>query len=162
MEPKEIETTDSEIVTEAPADTGEVTLTVDDYNRVVAERDEERAKNAKLYARLQKEKTSKPLEKATIIKETPEVSQEIQRLKLKVDYDIKDPEAIDFVMKNGGEEALKNPYIKQTIDNMLTQKRAEQAQVAEETQKSDFERKVSKDQMKAMSVEELEKLLPHA
>jgi len=162
MEDTKTENTDSEIVTDAPADTGEVTLTVDDYNAVVAERDAEKAKNAKLYARLKKSETSKPLEKAPTTTQSPEVSQELARLKLKVDYDIKDPDAIDFIMKNGGEEALKNPFIKQTIDNMLTQKKTEQAQVSEESQKSDFERKVTVEQMKNMSVEELEKALPHA
>lgn len=155
-----IENTNSETVTE-PTDTGEVQLTVDDYNRVAAELEAEKAKNAKLYARLKKDQ-SKPLEKAQTQTQSPELSQELTRMKLKVDYDIKDNDAIDFIMKNGGEEALKNPYVKASVDAMLQQKRSEAAQIAEDSQKSDFERKVTLDQLRGMSVEELEKTLPHA
>ena len=143
-------------------DTGEVvTLTVDDYNRVAAELEAEKTKNAKLYARVKKAETAKPLEKVTH-EPSPELSTKLTKLELQVTHGITDPEAIDFIMKNGGEEALKNPYIKKTIENMLEQKRAEAAQVAEDSQKSDFERKMTKEQMKGMSSEELEKILPHA
>ena len=157
-----IETVDSETTTEdQTVETGEVTLTVDDYNNVVAERDAEKAKNAKLYARLKKTETSKPLEKVSTQATSPELSQELAIMKLKVDHGIKDPQAIEFLMKNGGEKALENPFIKQTMENMLKQKATEEAQIVEETQKSDFERKVTKEQMKAMTSEELEKVLPH-
>ena len=152
----------TETTTETQTDeTGEVQLTVDDYNAKVAELEAEKAKTAKLYARLKKTEQAKPLEKVSQ-SESPKLSNELQILKLKVDYDIKDPDAIDFLMKNGGEEALKNPYIKGTIDTMLSQKRAQAAQVAEESQKSDFERKMTVEQMKSMSSEELEKVLPRS
>jgi polynucleotide 5'-kinase involved in rRNA processing len=65
-------------------------------------------------------------------------------------------------MKNGGEKALDNPYIKGTIDTMLQQKKAEAAVISDETGKSEIERKYSTNQLKGMSSEELEKLLPHA
>lgn len=143
-------------------ETGEVTLTVDDYNRVANELQAEKAKNAKLYARIKESKKTAPLEKAQSPKESPELSQDLAKLKLAVNYGIKDPDAVEFLMNNGGEEALKNPFIKQTMDNMLAQKATEAAQVAEDSQKSDFERKVTIDQMKNMSIEELEKVLPRA
>lgn len=162
MAEETIEKTDSQIVADAPQDTGEVELTVDDYNVVKAELESEKAKNSKLYARLKKTETSKPLEKV-LIKESPELSQEFAILKLKVDHGIKDPAAIEFLMKNGGEEALKNPYIKSTIDTMIAQKANEAAQVAEENQKSDFQRKMTLGQLKALPTsEEMEKVLPHA
>lgn len=148
--------------TETVETNDEVQLTVDDYNKLAKEKADLEERNKKLYARLKKVETSKPLEKVSSQKESPELSQELTKIKLKLDYGIKDPDAIDFIMKNGGEEALKNPFIKQTIDNMLTQKASEAAQVAEESQKTDFERKTTNEQLKAMSSEELEKVLPHA
>jgi len=139
----------------------ETTLTVDDYNRVKEELEAEKAKNAKLYARVQKEKKveSQPLAK---VNETGISSAEFTRLKLKVDFGISDPEALDFVMKNGGEKALENPYIKKTIDTMLEQKRAEQAVVSGSDGQSEVEKKFTQGQLKDMSAEELEKILPHA
>lgn len=163
MENNTNENIDSSIdETEVTTDTnGEVTLTVDDYNAVVAERDAEKAKNAKLYARLKKETISKPLEKVSSQTISPDVSQKLARLELQV-AGITDPEAIDFILKNGGQEALKNPYVKKTVDNILDQKKAEQAQITDESNKSDFQRKTTPEQLKAMSSEEMEKLLPHA
>ena len=152
---------DENLGSEIEETTEEVTLTVDDYRKLEAEKEELEEKNKKLYARLKKEQSSdkKPLveTQSTSIPQT-----EFARLKLKVDYGITDPEALDFVLKNGGEEALKNPFIKQTIDNMITQKKAEQAAVAEESGKSEVDKKYTTEQLKSLPSEELEKILPHA
>lgn len=157
MENEQIENLDSQI--EETQD--EVQLTVDDYRKLEAEKAALEEKNRKLYARLKKEESSdkKPL----VETQKPSYSDtEFTRLKLKVDYGISDPDALDFIIKNGGEKALENPYIKQTIDNIVTQKKAEQASVYEESGKSEVEKKYSTDQLKSMPSEELEKILPHA
>lgn len=161
MEPEIIVNDDTQIVET------ETTLTVDDYNRVVSERDAEKAKNAdleqknkQLYARATKKSSD-----ATPLVETranPELTTEITRLKLKVDHGITDPDAIDFVMKNGGEEALKNPYITQALDGIAKQKKAEQAVIDDEAGGSTTSKHQTLNQLKDMSVEELEKTLPHA
>ena len=158
MDEEKIENNDSENV-EQNETVNETTLTVDDYNKLLEEKKALEEKNKQLYARVKKSSESKPLAE----KQNTGIDQaEFTRLKLKVDYNISDPDALDFVMKNGGEEALKNPYIKKTIDNMLEQKKAEQAAEIGDSGKSDFEKKYSTEQLKSMSVEELEKILPHA
>lgn len=161
MENNEIENVNSETTQNQTVNTTD--LTVDDYNKLAAEKAELEKKNAQLYARLKKEEKESS-EKKTPLVETPssEFTQELAKLKLKVDHGITDPEAIDFVMKNGGEESLKNPYIKTAVDTILQQKRAEQAIVQEDSSKSDVERKYSTAQLKAMPSDELEKILPHA
>lgn len=144
-------------------DTNKTTLTVDDYNRVVAERDAEKARNAKLYARIEKDK-QKSLDNKPLVQspqDNSHVTQELARLKLKVDHGISDPEAIDFIMKNGGEKALENPYIKGTIDAMIQQKKAESAVISDDTGISIADKHYSDAELKAMPSEELEKLLPH-
>lgn len=143
-------------------DTNETTLTVDDYNKLKAEKEALEEANKKLYARVKKSSENKPLVNTHAQQDNSQVNQELARLKLKVDHGITDSEAIDFIMKNGGEEALKNPYIKGTIDTMIQQKKAEQAVVSEESGKSEVDRKYSNEQLKAMPSDELEKVLPHA
>jgi hypothetical protein len=156
MDENQNENDNSEII--EPTET-ETTLTVDDYNQVKAELEAEKAKNAKLYARVKKSSDLKP---SVETQQNSELTTELTKLKLKVDHGITDPDAIEFVMKNGGEKALDNPYIKGTIDTMLQQKKAEAAVISDETGKSEIERKYSTNQLKGMSSEELEKLLPHA
>jgi len=163
MEEEKIEnidsTNDEENKTSEPNGT---TLTVDDYKKLEAEKIALEEKNAKLYARLKKEESSKK-EAQPLAKSEPGVNPtEFTKLKLKVDHGITDPEAIDFIMKNGGEEALKNPYIKKTIDTMIEQKRAESAVIDGDNGKSEIDKKYTQDQLKSMSAEELEKILPHA
>jgi len=161
MEEDKKEVNDSkDIEQKETADTNATTLTVDDYKKLEAEKVALEDKNAKLYARLKKQEESSKV--AQPLKETGVNPTEFTKLKLKVDFGITDPEAIDFILKNGGEEALKNPYIKKTIDNMIEQKRVEAAQVEGDTGKSEIDKKYTQDQLKSMSAEELEKILPHA
>jgi len=81
-----------------------------------------------------------------------------ERLELKVEgYD---DDAIEFIQKNGGKEALKNPYITAAIEQIKTQKAAEAAMLGEQGQKSSIEKRFSpqefarlshEDQLKALS-----------
>lgn len=153
MEPEIIVNDDTQIVEP------ETTLTVDDYNKLKLERDELEQKNKQLYERNKKLSATKPLVETQV---APELTTEITRLKLKVDHGITDPDAIEFVMKNGGEEALKNPYITQALDVMAKQKKAEQAVIDDEAGGSTTSKRQTLNQLKDMSVEELEKTLPHA
>lgn len=159
-EEKDEEVIDSQDDTQDPAETTQTKLTVDDYNKLMKEKEELEEKNKKLYARLNK----KPSETAKPLVETPnaEISKEINELRLKVDYGISDPEAIAFITKNGGIKAMENPFVKQTVDNMLSQKKSESAAVAEDNGKSEIEKKYTIDQLRSMPLEELEKILPHA
>jgi len=134
----------------------ETTLTVEDYNKLLKEKEELEEKNKKLYARVKQSS-----EKKTVLDTpNPQIVNELARLKLQVEHGIKDPEAIDFIMKNGGEKALDNQYIKKTIETMQEQKRAEEAVVSEDSSKSEFEKKYTPDELRNMSAEDLEKILP--
>ena len=156
MEPEIIENDNSEIVETTEPET---TLTVDDYNKLKAEKEALEQKNAQLYARIKKSSDTKPLAETPV---NPELTADITRLKLKVDHGITDPDAIDFVMKNGGEEALKNPIVKEAIEAIAKQKKAEQAVIDDEAAGSTTSKRQTIAQLKDMSVEELEKTLPHA
>jgi hypothetical protein len=158
METEKIENVNSE--TTQNETVNNTTLTVDDYNKLMAEKLELEKKNAKLYARLKKDEESS-VEKPLVDTKTPQMAQELTRLKLRVEHGIDDPEALDFIMKNGGEDALKNEYMKKAVETILTQKKAEKASVDGDNSKSEFEKKYSTEQLRSMSSEELEKILPH-
>lgn len=162
MADETIENNDSEIVVEKETSKeNETTLTVDDYRKLEAEKNELEQKNKKLYARLKKEEEEKSSASKPLVNDNSQVTQELARLKLQVEHGISDPEAVDFIMKNGGAEALKNPYIKGTIDSMLQQKKAEAGAVEDDSGASLIDKKYTKEQLKNMSSDELEKLLPH-
>lgn len=83
---------------------------------------------------------------------------EVERLTLKVDgYN---DEEIAEVMKLGGLKALDNPLVKKAIESMREDRQAENAQVTDGGAKSDFSRKYSPQDLRKMSSEELEKILP--
>ena len=88
------------------------------------------------------------------------VQQQIARLELKTEGLSDD--SINFLMKVGGREALKDPHVKAAIDSIQEQKRAENAVIQTETSKSEAERKFSPQEINAMSAEELYKVLPKA
>lgn len=89
-----------------------------------------------------------------------EISAKLARLELKTEgYS---DESIDFLMKVGGKDSLKDPHVKAAIDSIQEQKRAEAASIYSETSKSDVERKFSPEEISAMSPEELYKILPKA
>ncbi|MGI9118407.1 MAG: hypothetical protein ACR2IQ_02570 [Minisyncoccia bacterium] len=156
----EIEIIDS--TNDTQEETTETTLTVDDYNKLLEEKKALEEANKKLYARVKKSSENKPLVNNQPTQDNSQVTQELARLKLRVEHGISDPEAIDFIMKNGGEKALENPYIKGTVDAMVSQKTTEKAVVSEESGYSTMDKKYSNDELKNMSSDDLEKLLPHA
>jgi hypothetical protein len=72
----------------------------------------------------------------------------------------------EFIQKNGGTEALKDPnsYVAVALRTIQEQRRAELAasQTSSGSGQSELERKYTPEQLKNMSVEELRKILPHA
>jgi len=72
----------------------------------------------------------------------------------------------DFIARNGGREAMsdQNSYVSIAMRTLREQRSAEQAAGATQSNAgmSDVERKYTPEQLKNMSVAELEKLLPHA
>jgi len=67
---------------------------------------------------------------------------------------------VAFIIKNGGRKSLDNPFVKVAIENIREQRKAEQAIPANDTGKSDIEKKYTQDQLRNMSAEELYKILP--
>jgi hypothetical protein len=68
---------------------------------------------------------------------------------------------VKFIMNNGGRKALEeNTFVKVAIEKIREQKKAEQAIPAEETGKSEIERKYTQEQLSKMSSDELYKILP--
>ncbi len=144
-------------------ETNETTLTVDDYRKLETELAESKKRESKLFERVKKQEKSsenKPL--VNVQQDNSKVTEELARIRLKLDHGISDPEALDFIMKNGGEKALENPYIKGTIDTMIAQKKAEAGAVSEDSGKSEVFKKHTPAELKAMSSDELEKIMPHA
>ena len=85
-------------------------------------------------------------------------NKEVERLTLKVDgYN---DEEIGKIMELGGLKALQNPLVKNAVDVMREERRAENAQVTAEGATSDFTRKYSSADLRKMSASELEKILP--
>lgn len=123
-------------------------------------------KNRQLYARLKKAE-----DEAKAAKESARSSQagdsqvsipgaDVERLTLKVDgYN---DEEIAKIMELGGLKALSNPLVKKAVDVMREERRAENAQVDTDGAMADFTRKYSEADLRKMSAEELEKILPRA
>jgi len=89
-----------------------------------------------------------------------DVRSQLARLELKTEGYSED--AIAFIQKNGGRDALNDPYVTAAVKAIQEQKSAEQAIVANETTKSDIERKFTPEEINAMSPEEMYKVLPKA
>lgn len=107
-----------------------------------------------------KNKLEKQKPKSSTKEDTSEVRSMLARLELKTDGYSED--AINFIQRNGGREALKDPHVKAAIDLIQEQKRAENSVITNETSKSDIERKFTNEELNAMSAEELDKILPKA
>jgi hypothetical protein len=85
---------------------------------------------------------------------------EVERLTLKVDG-YNDAEIAE-IMNLGGVKALSNPLVKRAVEAMREERRAEKAQVDTSGALSDFSRKYSEADLRKMTAEELEKILPKA
>lgn len=148
--------------------------TKEDYDAVVA-------RNRKLFARAKKAEARsrgtgeqpepKPAEKPVEPKpagdggdvQKPAASDEAtwrERIELKTEGYSEDE--ITFLQQNGGRKALENDYVKNTIKLMRDQKAAEAATVETDGGKSEVEKKYTDEQLRAMSTDELAKILPHA
>lgn len=138
--------------------------TKEDYDAVVKQ-------NARLYARIQKEKerrakagdpapAAKPAEQQTPPAAKPEDDKWREAMELKTDgYS---SEEVAFIQKNGGRAAIDDPFVKAALESIRNQKKAEAAQVSDATPKSDVEKQYTDQQLREMKTEDLEKLLPKA
>lgn len=72
-------------------------------------------------------------------------------------------EEVEFIIKNGGVKSVTdNPFVKAAVETMKEQRKAEQSVSTTDTGKSEIETKFTPEQIAKMSVEELEKHLPHS
>lgn len=71
-------------------------------------------------------------------------------------------DVIDHIMEMGGKSALDNPIVKQSADTLRKQHQDQQAADIGDGPQGQTRTKYSKEELKNMSVEEIEKVLPHA
>lgn len=80
-----------------------------------------------------------------------------ERIELKVEgYDDK---SIDFIMRNGGKEALKDPYVQNAIKAAKEQAKAESATPSDKGYGTGAFKKMTEDQIKNLSSKEIEEKL---
>lgn len=71
-------------------------------------------------------------------------------------------DVIDQIIELGGPEALKNPVVKKAADDLQAQAKAEQGASIDVGSQQAPATKYTKKDLEGMSVEEMEKVLPHA
>jgi len=132
--------------------------TVDDYRSLEAKAKQLEATNKQLYARMKKSDESKTL-KTTV---EPNLSEMEARLEKKLELKAQgfNDEDIKFINANGGD--INNPYVKNALSSIKQQRDAEKATEIQSSGQSDIEKKFSNDELRKMSKEELEKVLPRA
>lgn len=152
----EIELQDSQEPVEAVAEKTEPTL--EDYQALAQ-------KNKELYIRLKKteakakEAKLEPAPKLSA-EPDPKLNERLDRIELQTKgYS---DEEIDFMLPLGGKKAIENEFVKAAIESKRQQKRAEAATVDTDSAKSDIEKKYTAEQIKDMSVADMEKILPRA
>lgn len=69
-------------------------------------------------------------------------------------------EDIAFINANGGD--VNNPYVKNALESAREQRAAEKASEVHSSGQSDVEKKYSPEELRRMSTEDLEKILPRA
>lgn len=121
-------------------------------------------KNKQLFARLKKveqEKKSDTLKSNPPASETHEHDYWKEEMELRISgYTEKEAQ---YLMKNGGKKALEDEFVMAAINAKREEQKATNAAVdTGSSAKSDVEKKYTQDQLSAMSVEELEKILPKA
>lgn len=137
--------------------------TKEDYDALVK-------KNRGLYARLKKGK--KPQAKSDEApspkkEETPtpndlDKQNEAWKEKIELKAEGYSDEEIDFLQRNGGRAKKDDPFVKAALESVRAQKKSEAAQVSDDTNKSDIEKKYTHEQLRDMPTAELEKILPKA
>lgn len=115
---------------------------------IIKERDELKEKNAKLYARIKK---------AEPLKTNSNSDERFERLELKTDG-YKDDE-IDFLMRNGGKQALKDKLVLSAIEAQRNKIKSQNA-TPSGTGKSAVYQKFTESDLKNMPLDELEKIIP--
>lgn len=87
-----------------------------------------------------------------------ELEQKIERLELKQEgYS---EEVVSQIMDLGGRNSLDNPIVKKAVDTLVQQERVDQASNVDGTIQSSTKTNVSREELKTMSVAEMEKVLP--
>ena len=165
MAEEAIEKTDSSNGSENADDKGEkagaeeVIPTVDDYRALEDKTKKLEETNKQLYARVKKSEKQEPLKKAESPTDLSEIEKRLEKkLELKAQgYNDTD---IAFINANGGD--VSNPYVKSALEATRKQRDAEKAADIQSTGQSDIEKKFSSDELRGKSIEELEKILPHA
>lgn len=115
--------------------------------------------NKKLYARAKKsEEKLKSIDPMESHNEETTINEDERWQKIDLRLEGYDPDETDFIIRNGGKEALDNKFVQAAISQMRAQKRSKQA-TPSGGNRSPIERKYSQDQLMSMPTEELEKLL---
>jgi hypothetical protein len=156
MDEPELETTDS------TNGAGEATETAEERLAKLEETNKklfERAKKAEADAKALKERT------ITNQQEITKPSEILKAPEFRLSRQGYDEDEIDLIMRNGGPDILKDEknIITQGIKVSREQKGAEEAasQVSDSSGLSDIERKYGEKDLRNMTKEDLEKLLPH-
>lgn len=157
---KDTELENSQESHEAESDSSE-TLTVEELqekNKQLYARLKKDEEDAKAYRELKKKQETDDRSTQTENTQASSSNVDVERLTLKVDgYN---DDEIAEIMKLGGLKSLSNPLVKKAVEAMREERQAENAQVTDGGAKSDFTRKYSPQDLRKMSTEELEKILP--
>lgn len=135
--------------------------TKEDYDAVVA-------RNRKLFARAKKAESKKRETTDTTTTTTPAPNDDAKkedaawREKMELKTEGYSDDEIAFIQQSGGRKALENAYVKNAIESMRSQKKAELAAVDTTAGKSEIEKQYTNEQLRDMPTKDLEKLLPKA
>ena len=142
---QETSTENEETAVEATADDDEAEV----LKAKIADLEE---KNKQLYARVKKEKPTLPTNQSS-----PDSDARFERLELKTEgYNSSE---VDFLMQNGGRKALENKIVVAGIEAMRKEAKSKEA-TPSGTAKSAVYQKYTEQDLKRMSVEDLEKIIP--
>ncbi len=112
-------------------------------------------------ARIRAEESAKPITETQTSQEKPTINDEIVDLRL----DGYSKKEVEWIMTNGGRKSLDDPnsLVSIAIKAQREQTKAEAAAsaVGDTSGLSEFERKYTPEQLRNMSVSDLEKILPH-
>jgi len=118
-----------------------------------------------LYARLKKEEARvKELEgklgdKAPTIAQPTNTNETAWRESIELKTDGYSSEEIAFIQKNGGKEALNDPFVKSAIERSREERKVTESVAMNVSSKSAIERKYSPADLQAMSADDMEAVL---
>lgn len=133
-----------------------------DYDTLKAERDdlkkrvsEESAKKLHWKNKATKTAEAKKEPSSRFNKEESDLESRLERQDLRLDgYSI---EEVDYLMKNGGKEAVKDKFVMAAIQKLREQDKAEKAVVSSKASGSNMLKGLTEEQIQNMSAAELEK-----